>query len=88
MKQRLRVKELAEARGLNITTLARKAELSYRPAWMIWHDKVSQLDFRTLERLAGALDVNIGDLFVDGVADGGTIESESRNPVLAVGSTI
>jgi len=79
---RLRVKELSEARGLNITTLSRRAELSYRQAWMIWHDRVSQLDFRTLERIARALEVNIGDLFVEGIASGDTIGDESQSASL------
>jgi DNA-binding Xre family transcriptional regulator len=80
---RLRVRELAEARGLNITTLARKAELSYRPAWMIWHDRVTQLDFRTLERLARALEVSIGELFTDEVS-GDTIDEMQSPSLVAV----
>jgi DNA-binding Xre family transcriptional regulator len=81
---RLKVRELAEAQGLNITTLARKAELSYRPAWMIWHDRVSQLDFRTLDRLAKALGVNVGDLFEDGVDSGDTMIENTRRPMQAI----
>jgi transcriptional regulator with XRE-family HTH domain len=59
----LRIRELAEKRGLNITTLARKAELSYSTAHALWHDKVSQFDRRTLIRVALALDVRVDELF-------------------------
>jgi DNA-binding Xre family transcriptional regulator len=59
----LRVRELAEERGLNITTLARKAELSYTTAHALWHDRTDQLNRRTLDRVARALGVQVRDLF-------------------------
>ena len=59
----LRVRELAEARGLNITTLSRKAEISYTTAHALWHDRTDQLNRRTLDRVALALGVRVSDLF-------------------------
>lgn len=59
----LRVKELAEARGLNITTFARKAALSYTSAHALWHGRISQLDRKTLDRVAIALGVRVPELF-------------------------
>lgn len=59
----LRIRELAEAQGLNITTLARKSNLSYTTAHALWHDRTDQLNRRTLDRLALALGVRVGDLF-------------------------
>ncbi len=59
----LRVRELAEAQGLNITTLARKAELSYTTAHALWHDRTDQLNRKTLDRLARALGVQVSELF-------------------------
>ena len=59
----LRVKELAEAQGLNITTLSRKAEVAYTTAHALWHDRADQLNRRTLDRVALALNVNVSDLF-------------------------
>jgi DNA-binding Xre family transcriptional regulator len=57
------IKELARAQGLNITTFSRKARLTYSQAHKIWHNKVTQLDLRTLDKCAAALDVRVGDLF-------------------------
>ena len=59
----LRIQELAKNAGLNITTLARRAELAYSTAWGLWHGRVRQVDLRTLERVARALGVKVGDLF-------------------------
>lgn len=59
----LKIKELAEAKGLNITTLARKALLSYSSAHALWHDKVKQYDGKTLDRIAIVLEVRVPDLF-------------------------
>lgn len=59
----LRIKELAEEQGLNITTFARKAELSYTTAHNLWHDRTDQLNRRTLDRAATALGVTVSDLF-------------------------
>lgn len=59
----LRIKELAEPQGLNITTLARKAALSYSSAHALWHNKVVQYDRKTLDRVAIVLGVRVCDLF-------------------------
>jgi DNA-binding Xre family transcriptional regulator len=81
MAVRLKVRELAEIRGLNITTLSRKAEISPSQAWRIWHNKVSQLEFKTLDRLARALEVSVGELWIDDGTD--VVESEGKKkPVL------
>ena len=60
---RLRIKELAQERNMNITVLARKAEIAYTTAHNLWHDTVEQLNRRTLDRVALALGVNVSDLF-------------------------
>lgn len=59
----LRIRELAEARGLNITTLSRQAQLAYTTTHALWHGTASQFSMRTLERIACALDVCVADLF-------------------------
>lgn len=59
----LRIRELAEEKKLNITTLARKAELSYSTMHALWHDRVEQFNRVTLDRVARALGVNVADLF-------------------------
>ena len=61
----LRVKEIGEQQGLNITTLSRKAELAYSTAHALWKGDVAQLNIRTLDRVARALNVQVSDLFGD-----------------------
>lgn len=59
----LRIKELAEQRGWNITTLARKAQISYPTALALWHDRAFQYSKTTLDRIAAALGCQVADLF-------------------------
>lgn len=59
----LRIRELAEERGLNITTLSRQAQLAYTTTHALWHGTASQFSMKTLERIACALDVCVADLF-------------------------
>jgi DNA-binding Xre family transcriptional regulator len=74
----LRVKELAEQQGLNITTFSRKAKLTYSQAHKIWHGRVTQLDLSTLDRCAAALGVRVSDLF------GGEPDVDLSGPGLAL----
>ena len=68
---RLRVKELAEARGLNISQLLLQAnrltpgaKLSYPTVHALWHNRTKRPDLDTLAAVARALDVEPGDLIV------------------------
>jgi DNA-binding Xre family transcriptional regulator len=78
----LRVKELAEARGLNITTLSRKAKLAYSTAHALWHGDVKQLNIKTLDRVALVLGVQVRDLF-GGEPSEEALEGDSRPLPLA-----
>jgi len=71
----LRVKELAEARGLNIQTLSQRSQLSYTTVLNVWHDKADQLNRRTLDRLAVALGVRVPDLF-----GGDPVDTREKSP--------
>jgi transcriptional regulator with XRE-family HTH domain len=62
-RHRLRVRELAEAKGLNITTFGRKAELAMGTARGYWYGTLKGFDADVLERVAAALDVSVSDLF-------------------------
>jgi DNA-binding Xre family transcriptional regulator len=68
----LRVKELAEEQGMNISDLARKSSISYTTVHNMWHDRIYQLNRRNLDRVALALGVRVSDLF------GGEPEREER----------
>jgi DNA-binding Xre family transcriptional regulator len=59
----LRIKELAEAEGLNIKTLSEKAELAWTTVQPLWHETAKRYDHATLDRIAVALDVKVSDLF-------------------------
>ncbi|NJN65359.1 MAG: helix-turn-helix transcriptional regulator [Chloroflexaceae bacterium] len=71
----LRIQELAEKEGLNITTLSRRAKVSYPAMHKIWHGDVKQLNIQTLDKIAWALGVKVSDLF------GGEPEEPSGNDV-------
>jgi DNA-binding Xre family transcriptional regulator len=76
-KAQLQVKELAEAKGWNISDLSFAARLAYPQAHRIWHNNVSQLNFETLARIAEALNVRVGDLFADTI---NSDNEENRSP--------
>jgi transcriptional regulator with XRE-family HTH domain len=59
----LRVRELAQAKGLNILTLSQRAQLAYGTVSGLWHDKADQYNRRSLDRIAVALGVTVADLF-------------------------
>jgi DNA-binding Xre family transcriptional regulator len=62
---RLRVKEIAEAKGMSIAKLARKADLDNRTVYRIVHDPFAEITTITLGRLAEALGVSVKDLVED-----------------------
>lgn len=66
---RLRVKELAEEQGLNISQLLNQANrlspeasLSYPTVHALWHNRTQRPDLGTLAVVAKALGVRPGDL--------------------------
>ncbi len=65
---RLRVKEIAEAKGMTIAKLARKADLDNRTVYRIVHDPFAEITTITLGRLAEALEVSVKDLIEDAPA--------------------
>ncbi|HLZ64015.1 MAG TPA: helix-turn-helix transcriptional regulator [Ktedonosporobacter sp.] len=60
---RLRVKELAEPRGFNISSLSRKADLGFSTVKRIWNDPYHDAAISTLDKLSQALKLPIQDLF-------------------------
>jgi transcriptional regulator with XRE-family HTH domain len=78
---RLRVRELAEAQGLDIAKLARRADLGYGTVHALWHETTDSPGLKTLAAIARVLGVRIGDLIVE---DSEQRESGERySPVLA-----
>jgi DNA-binding Xre family transcriptional regulator len=67
---RLRVKEIAEQKGFNISSLSRKADVGFSTVKRIFRDPYKEVTTTTLEKLARALGVPTADLIED-VADEG-----------------
>lgn len=59
---RLRVREVAEAKGLDISKLSRRADLAYKTVWQLWNDPDKDVSIKTLGKLADALGVTVNDL--------------------------
>ena len=62
---RLRVKELAEQRGFNMSSLSRAANISFNTVKRIYRDPYRSTSTETLERIAKVLGVPTGDLLED-----------------------
>ncbi|GER86289.1 hypothetical protein KDW_04510 [Dictyobacter vulcani] len=62
MKPRLKVKEIAQAKGYNMSSLSRKADVSFRTIKRYFRNPFDPATTDTLGRVAQALDVEIGDL--------------------------
>jgi DNA-binding Xre family transcriptional regulator len=65
MAVRLRVREIAEQKGYNISTLSRKADVGLSTIRRLWHDPYRHVDFYVLERLGKALEVPVTALIED-----------------------
>ncbi len=68
---RLRVKEIAEEKGFNQSSLSRAANISFNTVKRIYRDPYKEVTTTTLERIARALGVHIADLLEE-IPDSGT----------------
>jgi DNA-binding Xre family transcriptional regulator len=62
---RLRVKEIAEAKGVSRLRLSRIADINYKTIQGIWRDPYREISIKTLEKLAKALGVPSSELIED-----------------------
>lgn len=62
---RLRVKEIAEQKGFNISSLARRADIGFSTVKRIFRDPFKEISTGTLAKLAKALGVSSCDLIED-----------------------
>ncbi len=62
MKVRLRIKEVAEAKGMSMTRLHTKSEVAYNTIRRLFRDPYVEVTTTTLARLAEALEVKVEDL--------------------------
>ena len=59
---RLKVKELAEERGYNMSSLSRASDVSFTTIKRFFRNPYSYANTDTLEKIALTLDVEVGDL--------------------------
>ncbi|HTI15791.1 MAG TPA: helix-turn-helix transcriptional regulator [Dictyobacter sp.] len=59
---RLRVKEVAEEKGLSMARLARRADIDFKTVQRLFHDPYRDISMSTLEKIARALSVPVVSL--------------------------
>ena len=59
---KLKIREIAEAKGINPTQLSRKANISHTSIYRLWENEGNP-SLETLAAIAEALGVNLKDLF-------------------------
>lgn len=62
---RLRVREVAQDKGISMSKLSRIADVNYKTVQTIWRDPYHGLNTKTLERLAQALEISTSELLED-----------------------
>ncbi len=62
---RLRVKEIAESKGYNMSSLSRASDVSFMTIKRIWRNPHYEVNLGTLHRIAQTLGVSTSDLIED-----------------------
>ena len=62
MAVRLKVREIAEAKKVNMSKLSRMADVNYNTVRAIWDNEMKDVTVSTLEKLAKALQVDVSEL--------------------------
>jgi DNA-binding Xre family transcriptional regulator len=65
---RLKVKEVAENKGFNMSSLARRADIAFTTVKKIFRDPYAEVSTYTLDKLAKALEVDVREL-IESVPD-------------------
>ncbi|HEY6411989.1 MAG TPA: helix-turn-helix transcriptional regulator [Ktedonobacteraceae bacterium] len=63
--RRLRVKEVAQAKGFTMARLQRAADINMKTIQAIWHDPRHNASLNTLDKLAKVLGVPVTELIED-----------------------
>jgi len=59
---RLKVREIAEAKKINMSKLSRMADVNYNTIRAIWDNEMKDVTVSTLEKIARALKVDVSEL--------------------------
>ena len=62
MRTRLRVKEVANEKGISLTKLSQRSEVAYNTVRRVWREPYADVNISTLQRLADVLGVHVNDL--------------------------
>lgn len=62
---RLKVREIAEAKGFNISTLSRAADVPFSTVRRVWRNPYYEIKLATLQKLAVTLGVHTSELIED-----------------------
>ncbi len=62
---RLRIKEVAESKGFNMSSLSRASDVSFRTIKRLWKDPYHDVNASTLHKIARALSVPTSELIED-----------------------
>ena len=74
---KLRVREVAQAKGISMAKLGRMADLNQRTMQAIYNDPYRDVAYSTLVKLARALDVGVSEL-TEEVPDSDISKSSGR----------
>ncbi len=58
----IRLREIAQQKGLDIAKISRRADLNYKTVFQLWHDPHRDVSMHTLEKMAKAMDIRVIDL--------------------------
>lgn len=59
---RLKIREIAEAKKINMSKLSRMADVNYNTIRAIWDNEMKDVNVSTLEKIARALKVDVSEL--------------------------
>jgi DNA-binding Xre family transcriptional regulator len=68
---RLKIRDIAEAKKINMSKLSRMADVNYNTIRAIWDNEMKDVTVSTLEKIARALKVDISEL-IEVLPDEGT----------------
>ncbi len=66
---RVRIREIAESKGLDVAKLSRRSDLAYGTVWQLWNDPDRDVSIKTLSKIADALGVRVTDLIEEEAAE-------------------
>ncbi len=89
MKLKLKIREVAEARGWNAPRVARRADLGTMTVYNLWDGTTQDPGLLTMLRIAAVIGVPVTDLYeVIAEDDGAAPEAIKRNPAPALAAVL